>query len=390
MLLAAALLVLPLLSAGMDATATAEVVEWEDYKVTEWLTRQGLGKYSAAFDRHEYDDLAVLRSMTAADLATLGANVQLTHGASLKLRQALLLPDSGGSAAVAAPPTSNANGELNARDFGAAGDGVADDTQALQKAISAAQTEGRQLLIPSGTYMITAPLRVKCLNAICADTATPGAPQTTNNPLRLRGEGMYLTHIVAGAAIDSMLDMSGNNLTKPTDAHGGYDTGNWNVSVYHEIVDLHLQGICSPTSIPISIPEYHCPAPNNYPSGKATYGIYGAGLTRSLFRRLQINNMDRDGAIFWYCWYNRIEDSAIWGNGIGLHSACNNMRITGSDLHANTITGILIDGGAAIDIVGNLIEGNAGRVHPTHPPTHSRLTHLLTYCWPYVLHVLCI
>ena len=138
---------------------------------------------------------------------------------------------------------------------------------------------------------------------------------------------------------------------------------------------LHLQGICSPTSIPISLPEYHCPAPNKYPSGQAKYGIYGAGLVRSLFRRLQINSMARDGAIFWQCWYNRIEDSTIWGNGIGLHSACNNMRVTGSDLHANTITGILIDGGAAVDIVGNLIEGNAGWAHPIHPPIHSR-----TYC----------
>jgi hypothetical protein len=77
--------------------------------------------------------------------------------------------------------------------------------------------------------------------------------------------------------------------------------------------------------------------------------------------------------------YNRIEDSTIWGNGIGIHSACNNMRVTGSDLHANTITGILIDGGAAIDIVGNLIEGNAGRVAPTHPSIHPRTPHLLTY-----------
>ena len=93
---------------------------------------------------------------------------------------------------------------------------------------------------------------------------------------------------------------------------------------------------------------------------RSRYGIYGAGLTRSLFRRLQINDMSRDGAIFWYCWYNRIEDSAIWGCGIGVHSACNNMRITGSDLHSHTVTAILLDGGSAIDIVGNLIEGNQG------------------------------
>jgi hypothetical protein len=290
-------------------------------EVTEWLTRKGLGKYSAAFDRHEYDDLAVLRSMTATDLTTLGANVQLTHGASLKLQQALLLPDDDDNdaaaaaaadddddddataiaAVVAAPPTSNVSGELNARDFGAAGDGVADDTQALQKAINAAQTEGRQLLIPSGTYMITQPLRVKCLNAVCADTATPGAPGDENKPLRMRGEGMYLTHIVAGAAIDSMLDMSGHNLTKGTDEHGGYDTGTYNVSVYHEVFDLHLQGICSPTSIPISIPAYHCPAPKKYPNGKAKY----------LLRRIllyQPKDLNRD----WSPRFSTLRDENGW------------------------------------------------------------------------------
>ena len=45
---------------------------------------------------------------------------------------------------------------------------------------------------------------------------------------------------------------------------------------------------------------------------------------------------------------------------IGIHSACNNLRVVGSSIHSSDITGILVDGGAAIDILGNLIEGNAG------------------------------
>ena len=36
------------------------------------------------------------------------------------------------------------------------------------------------------------------------------------------------------------------------------------------------------------------------------------------------------------------------------------MRITGTNIDSMDLTGVLIDGGAAIDIVGNLIEGNAG------------------------------
>ena len=36
------------------------------------------------------------------------------------------------------------------------------------------------------------------------------------------------------------------------------------------------------------------------------------------------------------------------------------MRITGTNIDMMDLTGIMIDGGAATDIVGNLIEGNSG------------------------------
>ena len=54
------------------------------------------------------------------------------------------------------------------------------------------------------------------------------------------------------------------------------------------------------------------------------------------------------------------EDCNLRQSQIGLHSACNNMRITGSNIDMMDLAGIVIDGGAATDIVGNLIEGNSG------------------------------
>ncbi len=49
---------------------------------------------------------------------------------------------------------------LSARDFGAVGDGVADDGPALQAAMNAASASGRQLEINEGSYRTTMPLRL--------------------------------------------------------------------------------------------------------------------------------------------------------------------------------------------------------------------------------------
>ena len=51
-------------------------------------------------------------------------------------------------------------GGLSAKDFGAVGDGQADDGPALQRAISAALEQGRTLLLPAGHYLVNATLSI--------------------------------------------------------------------------------------------------------------------------------------------------------------------------------------------------------------------------------------
>jgi hypothetical protein len=48
----------------------------------------------------------------------------------------------------------------NVRDFGAVGDGTADDTTAIQNAINDGQSNGKPIFLPVGTYRVTKTLRV--------------------------------------------------------------------------------------------------------------------------------------------------------------------------------------------------------------------------------------
>lgn len=66
---------------------------------------------------------------------------------------------------------------INVRDLGAVGDGVADDTAAIQAALTFAQTTSTPVYVPTGTYRITSGL-------VYSDTAY-------GKGLQLYGDGMY-------------------------------------------------------------------------------------------------------------------------------------------------------------------------------------------------------
>lgn len=80
---------------------------------------------------------------------------------------------------------------LTPQQFGAVGDGVANDTTAMQNAINAAIAAGLELYIPGGRYLITSSL-------------------TINNGIKIRGSGVfgYLTFPAANGKIGTVLKMA--------------------------------------------------------------------------------------------------------------------------------------------------------------------------------------
>ena len=129
---------------------------------------------------------AVLATVSATSLAGKPPPPQLTA------RGAVAAP------ASPSPHDFGAAG-LNAKDFGAVGDGVADDAAALTAAIDAATAQGRTLLLPAGTYRVNSTVSVPPTGGCeCTDCACWVDKNHTvrRRPLRLVGEGNAITSIL--------------------------------------------------------------------------------------------------------------------------------------------------------------------------------------------------
>ena len=85
------------------------------------------------------------------------------------------------------PPPPGGKVVANVRDFGAVGDGKADDTDAILKALkTAAEKGGGAVLLPAGSYVVTKPIFIRYSGVV------------------LRGEGTDKTILVAPKPLDAM------------------------------------------------------------------------------------------------------------------------------------------------------------------------------------------
>ena len=206
-----------------------------------------------------------------------------------------------GSAAGAQWPAPK--GELNAQDFGAVGDGVADSTHSLQAAIDASQTSGHSLLIPGGHYLVTKQLNISCL--------TPGAPYhcawspskdhccnpvegqyscCTHSPARIRGEGQQLTHLIAAGRMQAVLNfqhvvnpLAACCTTPPTPGCTAECQPSYAGGYGHEVSDLHLR---------CSMPIGNHSSIQGTQAGPADYGICKCSRSLCVFFRSEASKKE--------------------------------------------------------------------------------------------------
>ena len=212
---------------------------------------------------------------------------------------------------------------LNAKDFGAVGDGVADDAKALSAAIDAATRQGRTLLLPAGTYRVNSTVNVP------AEDGENGA--ALRHALRMVGEG-YLSQIVAAVPMHAVLNLS--CLSGPTEG----------------------------AAAPIPMENVYIADLSVSAAGLANFSVFAPGIARSRFERLEIGGALTAGLSIGYGWCNYVEGCRFSGNEIGLHTynSANNIDVINTIFEGNTGVGYYISGGAQINVEGCVIEGNGG------------------------------
>lgn len=151
-------------TAGTTITAATVNSEMDDIAtaLTQSLSRDGQSPPTANIPMGGFRLTGLANAIASTDAATLG---QLTTELAQVVSQTALAASSGsslvgfiqeGTSATSRTAQSKMRDLVSVKDFGAVGNGSADDTAAIQAALNT----GRQVYLPSGTYQISAALTI--------------------------------------------------------------------------------------------------------------------------------------------------------------------------------------------------------------------------------------
>lgn len=131
--------------------------------------------------------------MAGQKLTGLGAGT--TNGDSVRFEQLSAIPYlPAGTGAVATTVQAKLRDFVSVKDFGAVGDGAANDTTALSNAIAAAVLTNQTLYFPAGTYLVTSSLAV---NAVGVKWTGDG---TENTIIKASGNFAQILELQSGSA----------------------------------------------------------------------------------------------------------------------------------------------------------------------------------------------
>jgi parallel beta-helix repeat protein len=163
-----------------------------------------------------HDDPTDLKSTSAVCYTSSVGGKSPTPGTAVMLALRLSFADVGDRILLGAVGVKyRCSGEctLNPRDFGATGDGVADDTAALQAVFAAVPDEGALVCVPPGTYLLSSALALK------SNTYLKGVgPGSLFKRSAAGSETLFYSEGVSGVTIESIsLDLNGAGIGQPKD-----------------------------------------------------------------------------------------------------------------------------------------------------------------------------
>lgn len=226
------------------------------------------------------------------------------------------------------PPGSGGGGstsyEVNVKDHGAVGDGLANDTAAIQSAINAALALGATTYFPPGTYVISSPGIIIDLTSRPAITTSLFYKKT-----QLRGDGQSSSQILGDIGDYAMITVQGGTVA----ASGAIFSQQTFKGLYIDKVD-NLGKILKLDNLAFASFE------DMYLS-HGEYQIYATDVISSDFKNVQLRHGTKGLTAFQQDF-----------------SPPNAWTFTGCHISANTQYGALFYNPSTITFVGGAIEGN--------------------------------
>jgi hypothetical protein len=190
---------------------------------------------------------------------------------------------------------------------GAKGDGATDDAPAIQRAIDEAQQvsslgtaqgPSRPIYFPAGEYIIKSSLNI-------VSTHVKGSNKQLALALRLYGDGVGQSVIVAAAPMDAVLRFAGHG---PNAGVAGVTTNG------HTVESMKFDA-----------------------AGLANYSVAATAITRSLFRYSDFSGARIAGLFLGYGWINDVLECYFTGNLIGVYldNAVNSVNVVDGNFEGN-------------------------------------------------------